>query len=129
MAFPMMAKKRAAHDWRTLAGEPRRSATVRNGYFPQGENVSHPTKFPHKAHFYRQLTSLLNKHYRADECLAIMGDFNISPEDQDIGIGEASRKRWLREGKASFQPIEREWLAALKPGTNRQLSPLLPREQ
>ena len=43
-----------------------------------------------------------------------MGDFNISPEDQDIGIGEANRKRWLREGKTSFQPIEREWLEGIK---------------
>ncbi|HSP57333.1 MAG TPA: exodeoxyribonuclease III, partial [Halomonas sp.] len=45
---------------------------------------------------------------------AIMGDFNISPQDIDIGIGEANRRRWLREGKTSFQPVEREWLEGIK---------------
>ncbi|WP_299231616.1 exodeoxyribonuclease III [uncultured Halomonas sp.] len=92
-------------------GEP---LTVWNGYFPQGESVEHPTKFPHKRAFYAQLGSLLEHHHRPDERLAVMGDFNISPEDIDIGIGEANRKRWLREGKTSFQPVEREWLAGIK---------------
>ncbi|MFG6159695.1 exodeoxyribonuclease III [Halomonas sp. 1390] len=88
--------------------------TVWNGYFPQGENVAHPVKFPHKRRFYAQLQRLLETQHRADEHLAVMGDFNISPEDIDIGIGEANRKRWLREGKTSFQPVEREWLAGIK---------------
>ena len=42
-----------------------------------------------------------------------MGDLNISPADIDIGIGEENRKRWLRTGKCSFLPEEREWLANL----------------
>lgn len=88
--------------------------TVWNGYFPQGENVEHPTKFPHKRRFYEQLSRLLEEDHRPDERLAVMGDFNISPEDTDIGIGEDNRKRWLREGKTSFQPIEREWLERVK---------------
>ncbi|GGX81177.1 exonuclease III [Litchfieldella qijiaojingensis] len=88
--------------------------TVWNGYFPQGENVDHPTKFPHKRHFYSQLSQLLDALHRPDERVVVMGDFNISPEDIDIGIGEANRKRWLREGKTSFQPIEREWLSRIK---------------
>ncbi|MGM0926976.1 MAG: exodeoxyribonuclease III [Pseudomonadota bacterium] len=88
--------------------------TVWNGYFPQGENVEHPLKFPHKREFYAQLQRLLEGAHRPDERLAVMGDFNISPEDIDIGIGEANRKRWLREGKTSFQPVEREWLAGIK---------------
>ncbi|GAA0577633.1 exodeoxyribonuclease III [Halomonas salifodinae] len=92
-------------------GEP---LTVWNGYFPQGENVDHPVKFPHKRRFYAQLQRLLAEDHRPDERLAVMGDFNISPEDQDIGIGEANRKRWLREGKTSFQPVEREWLEGIK---------------
>ncbi|MDY7116542.1 exodeoxyribonuclease III [Halomonas sp. SSL-5] len=90
------------------------SLTVWNGYFPQGENVEHPLKFPHKREFYVQLGALLEQHHRPDERLAVMGDFNISPEDIDIGIGEANRKRWLREGKTSFQPVEREWLTGIK---------------
>ena len=96
---------------RTADGEP---LTVWNGYFPQGENVDHPTKFPNKREFYAQLIELLRERHRPDERLVVMGDFNISPEDIDIGIGEDNRKRWLREGKTSFQPIEREWLGTLK---------------
>jgi exodeoxyribonuclease-3 len=88
--------------------------TVWNGYFPQGENVEHPTKFPYKRHFYAQLQRLLDEDQNPDENLAVMGDFNISPEDIDIGIGEANRRRWLREGKTSFQPVEREWLEGIK---------------
>ncbi|MBD3897474.1 exodeoxyribonuclease III [Halomonas sp. ML-15] len=88
--------------------------TVWNGYFPQGENIEHPTKFPHKQRFYAQLTRLLEEECRPEQRLAVMGDFNISPEDIDIGIGEDNRKRWLREGKTSFQPIEREWLGRVK---------------
>ena len=42
-----------------------------------------------------------------------MGDLNISPQDIDIGIGEENRKRWLRTGKCSFLPEEREWLNQL----------------
>jgi exodeoxyribonuclease III len=90
------------------------SMTVWNGYFPQGENISHPTKFPNKEHFYAGMLRLLEDTHRPEERVAVMGDFNISPEDIDIGIGEPSRKRWLREGKTSFQPIEREWLERIK---------------
>ena len=43
-----------------------------------------------------------------------MGDFNVSPEDIDIGIGEQNAKRWLREGKTSFQPQEREMWNSIK---------------
>lgn len=92
-------------------GEP---LTVWNGYFPQGENVEHPVKFPHKREFYAQLQRLLEGQHRPDQRLVVMGDFNISPADIDIGIGEVNRKRWLRDGKTSFQPVEREWLDGIK---------------
>jgi exodeoxyribonuclease-3 len=42
-----------------------------------------------------------------------MGDLNISPQDIDIGIGEKNKQRWLRTGKCSFLPEEREWLSKL----------------
>ena len=42
-----------------------------------------------------------------------MGDLNISPQDIDIGIGEENKKRWLRSGKCSFLPEEREMLDKL----------------
>lgn len=91
-----------------------RHLTVMNGYFPQGESRDHPTKFPAKEKFYADLQSLLLEQHQPDEELVVMGDLNISPEDCDIGIGEANRKRWLRDGKCSFLPEEREWLARLK---------------
>ena len=72
---------------------------------PTGENVSHRRNFPIKRTFTAN-SQVCSTNLRADERLAIMGDFNISPEDQDIGIEQA--KRWLREGEARFQPIERE---------------------
>lgn len=91
---------------RDADGQP---LTVLNGYFPQGENREHPVKFPAKEKFYQDLQNYLENHHDANEKLAIMGDFNISSTDRDIGIGEANRKRWLREGKTSFLPEEREW--------------------
>ncbi|NVK41681.1 MAG: exodeoxyribonuclease III [Oceanospirillaceae bacterium] len=91
-----------------------RQVTVINGYFPQGENIAHPTKFPAKRKFYADLLAHLQAHCDPSELLVVMGDLNISPEDIDIGIGEPNRKRWLRDGKTSFQPEEREWLQRLK---------------
>jgi exodeoxyribonuclease-3 len=82
-----------------------------NGYFPQGENRDHPTKFPAKAKFYRDLNQMVEQ--LPCEEFIILGDFNISHQDSDIGIGEANRKRWLRTGKCSFLPEEREWLNQL----------------
>ena len=87
--------------------------TVLNGYFPQGDNINHETKFPYKRQFYADLMTELDSHYHADSKLAVMGDINISPTDLDIGIGEANKKRWLKTGKCSFQPQEREWLDTL----------------
>ena len=45
--------------------------------------------------------------------LVVMGDYNIAPQDIDIGIGEENARRWLRSGKASFLPEEREWFEDL----------------
>jgi len=87
--------------------------TVMNGYFPQGDNIAHETKFPYKRQFYADLMQYLNDHKDPEEQLVVMGDINISPLDLDIGIGEPNRKRWLKTGKCSFQPEEREWLKNL----------------
>lgn len=94
----------------TPSGRP---ITVLNGYFPQGDNIEHETKFPYKRQFYKDLMTYLNDHHNNDEHLVVMGDINISPIDADIGIGEPNRKRWLKTGKCSFQPEERQWLATL----------------
>lgn len=87
---------------------------VFNGYFPQGESRVHPIKFPAKTRFYSDLQDLLESRYSPDQSVVVMGDFNISPEDCDIGIGEENRKRWLKAGKCSFLPEEREWLGRLQ---------------
>ncbi len=87
--------------------------TVMNGYFPQGESRDHPTKFPAKAKFYQDLQHYLEQQHSADRPVLIMGDMNISSSDRDIGIGEDNRKRWLRTGKCSFLPEERQWMDTL----------------
>lgn len=87
--------------------------TVINGYFPQGENIKHETKFPLKRIFYQDLQDLLENHHKPSERLLVVGDFNISSTDYDIGIGEKNRVRWLKTGKTSFQPEEREWMDRL----------------
>lgn len=92
---------------------PMGTLTVLNGYFPQGESRDHPTKFPAKDKFYRDLQSYLENDQKPTNPVVIMGDMNISSTDLDIGIGEDSRKRWLRTGKCSFLPEEREWMDRL----------------
>lgn len=90
-----------------------RELTVVNGYFPQGERRDHPVKFPHKERFYRELRALLADHYSPGQDLLLIGDMNVAPADNDIGIGADNARRWLREGKCSFLPEEREWLNRL----------------
>ncbi len=84
--------------------------TVINGYFPQGETRYHETKFSAKAKFYHDLNSYLETHLSPEKLILVMGDMNISPQDNDIGIGEENRKQWLKEGICSFLPEERAWL-------------------
>lgn len=91
-----------------------KTLTVINGYFPQGESRNHPTKFPAKEAFYRNLQAWLEAHADASRPLIVMGDLNISGADADVGIGADNARRWLREGKCSFLPEEREWLQTLK---------------
>ncbi len=90
-----------------------RRLKVINCYFPQGESRKHPVKFPAKQKFYADLHSHLKTNHQADDLLVLMGDMNVAPVDNDIGIGEPNMKRWLRDGKTSFLPEEREWLATL----------------
>ncbi|MFW9605360.1 MAG: exodeoxyribonuclease III [Pseudomonas sp.] len=98
----------------TLLDENSQPIHVFNGYFPQGESRDHPTKFPNKTQFYADLHHFLASHFTPEQAVAVMGDFNISPEDCDIGIGPDNAKRWLRTGKCSFLPEERDWMARLK---------------
>ncbi len=90
-----------------------RPLTVINGYFPQGESRDHPIKFPHKQRFYADLAALLAQKYSPTQDLMLVGDMNVAPQDGDIGIGADNAKRWLKTGKCSFLPEEREWLNRL----------------
>ena len=87
--------------------------TIMNGYFPQGDSNKHETKFPAKKKFYADLTQFIKNQCTADDNLIVMGDMNIAPLDKDIGIGPDNAKRWLKAGKCSFLPEEREWLQTL----------------
>ena len=86
---------------------------VFNGYFPQGESRDHPVKFPAKQRFYSDLIKLLSGYDMSKSKLVVMGDYNIAPDDKDIGIGEDNARRWLKTGKTSFLPEEREWFQQL----------------
>jgi exodeoxyribonuclease-3 len=87
--------------------------TVINGYFPQGEKRDHPVKFPAKESFYKDLHDKLVNEHSPDENLMVIGDFNVAPLDEDLGIGADNVKRWLRSGATSFLPEEREWMKRL----------------
>ncbi len=90
-----------------------KSLRVINGYFPQGEARDHPVKFPNKARFYEDLSAQLGSYENPQEWLLVVGDVNVAFDDIDIGIGADNAKRWLRTGKCSFLPEEREWLGRL----------------
>lgn len=104
------AQKRFIHARYVFDGK---EVDVLNGYFPQGESRNHDTKFPMKRDYYAVLTEYIDLLKEEGRTLIIMGDMNISPQDIDIGIGEANAKRWLRTGKCSFLPEEREWYDTL----------------
>ncbi|MEJ2694937.1 MAG: exodeoxyribonuclease III [Candidatus Thiodiazotropha sp.] len=102
---------------RLIAGRYRspkgRELWVINGYFPQGENRDHAVKFPAKRKFYADLLRYLKEAFDPGQPLLVIGDMNVAPLDNDVGIGEENAKRWLRSGKCCFLPEEREWLQAL----------------
>ena len=84
-----------------------------NGYFPQGECDTHETKYPAKRKFYADLMNYVKNNKLNNQHTIIMGDMNISPTDLDIGIAPESVKRWLKMGKCSFLPEERQWMNKL----------------
>lgn len=86
---------------------------VINGYFPQGENRSHPKKFPAKERFYSDLNKYIKDIFKKDDLFVVIGDMNVAPEDLDVGIGSDNMKRWLQRGICCFLPEERNWLDSL----------------
>lgn len=86
---------------------------IYNGYFPQGESRQHPVKFPAKQKYYQDLINFLSAKHNSTQRVVVMGDYNIAPEDSDIGIGMDNAKRWIKTGKSSFLPEEREWFQSV----------------
>jgi len=108
---PEEAQRRViAGEYATPGGE---RLTVINGYYPQGEGRDHPIKFPHKRQFYADMGDWLREGFSPEKNLLVVGDMNVAPLDIDIGIDPDNAKRWLRSGKCSFLPEEREWLQGL----------------
>ncbi len=97
-------------EFETAGGE---RFTLINGYYPQGESRDHPTKFPHKRSFYAEMAAYAKQRSEGGGNLILVGDMNVAPLDADIGIGADNAKRWLRGGKCSFLPEEREWLQTI----------------
>ena len=54
-----------------------------NVYVPNGESVD-SEKFPYKLRWLEALAHHLENHGRPDEPLAVLGDFNIAPDDRDV---------------------------------------------
>ena len=88
---------------------PKGVLNVINCYFPNGESRSVEKKFTMKASFYKGVQDYIKASFNESDLVALMGDFNVAYLDSDIGITPESVKRWLKEGKCSFLPEEREW--------------------
>lgn len=84
--------------------------TLINIYSPQGDRRDNKYKFLSKQIFYKKLINYVNKNFTNVSNVIIMGDFNISISDYDIGIGEKNKNIWLNSGKCSFLPEERFWI-------------------
>lgn len=52
--------------WGSYADENGCPVIIMNGYFPQGESVDHPTKFPAKTRFYADLQATLEREHSPD---------------------------------------------------------------
>ena len=90
-----------------------RAFHVINCYFPQGGSRTHPSKFAAKEEFYADIFNHIQNNHQPDDLFLLMGDMNVAPVENDIGIGENNKKRWLKDGKPSFLPEEREWLGKI----------------
>jgi exodeoxyribonuclease-3 len=82
-----------------------------NCYFPNGESRDTEKKFTMKNNFYHGVQEYIKANFTENDLIALMGDFNVAYLDTDIGITPDSVKRWLKEGKCSFLPEEREWFS------------------
>ncbi|TAL52447.1 exodeoxyribonuclease III [Pandoraea sp.] len=77
------------------------------GYFPNGQALD-SEKFPYKLRWLDALTHWVSDELAKHAKLALLGDFNIAPEDRDVH----DPKAW--EGKNLVSPQEREAFARLQ---------------
>ena len=99
---------------KTLVSCKEKKIWLYNIYFPNGEARNHEKKFPFKMEFYDTLRAEIQAKLKNSEEVLVVGDMNVAPEDIDIGLSPETQKRWLRDGKCSFLPEEREKLQALQ---------------
>lgn len=90
---------------------PKGILNVINCYFPNGESRSTEKKFTMKENFYKGVQEFIKSNFTENDLVAVLGDFNVAYLDSDIGITPESVKRWLKEGKCSFLPEERDWMS------------------
>ena len=101
------------HGIPNFADDPKRliAATVGDlrvvcAYAPNGQSLE-SDKFVYKLRWYEALTTWMKEELVRHPRLAILGDFNIAPEDRDVH----NPKRW--EGGIHVSPQEREALGRL----------------
>ncbi|NIO06594.1 MAG: exodeoxyribonuclease III [Deltaproteobacteria bacterium] len=75
-------------------------------YVPNGESVD-SDKYQYKMEWLKRLTSWIKEELHAHSRLAVLGDFNIAPEERDVH----DPKVW--EGKVLFSLPERSALSTL----------------
>ncbi|ARC54720.1 hypothetical protein AOQ88_00345 [Candidatus Riesia sp. GBBU] len=85
-----------------------------NCYSPQGGYRKCIRKFQEKKIFYKNLYLYLKNLLKRYPLLILTGDMNIAPVSSDIGIGEINKKIWIKNGKCSFLPEEKEWITKLE---------------
>ena len=77
-----------------------------SAYFPNGQSPD-SDKFAYKLNWLTSLQSWLTKELSQNQCLALLGDFNIAPTDEDVH----DPKAW--EGQNLVSPPERNAFTAL----------------
>jgi exodeoxyribonuclease-3 len=80
---------------------------VINVYVPNGQSPDSPF-FEYKRDFFRELRRYLVRTYSPDDPVAIVGDFNVAPEDHDVYNPD------LLRGTICFHPDEQADFAYLK---------------
>tara|TARA_B100000700_G_C15007051_1_gene839059 strand:+ start:558 stop:1604 length:1047 start_codon:yes stop_codon:yes gene_type:complete len=77
-----------------------------NIYVPQGQTTE-SQKFQYKLEFFSELIQEINKEKHSEGPLAIMGDFNVAPEEKDLSNPKSMKN------KVSFHPKEHEFLTKI----------------